>query len=192
MENILKNNLIVKALEVAAKAHDKQYRKGSNIPYIVHPYEVGLILQYSGADIEMICAGILHDTLEDTVITKEDIKNIFGERVLNLVIGASEKLDNRENTCWKSRKQHTINKLKTAEKDVKLLSCADKLCNIKSMVRDYETLKDELWNKFTTNDKNEHIWYYTSLVDSLSELSGEEIYEEFKRIVSDFKEVVTK
>ncbi|RKD21647.1 metal-dependent phosphohydrolase [Caminicella sporogenes] len=172
------------AIKVAAKAHDGHRRKASDIPYIVHPFEVALILQKNGASDEVIAAGILHDTLEDTDLTEDDIKNIFGEKILNLVLRASEELYNRENRPWEDRKKHTIDYSKKAPLEVKLLICADKLSNIRSMIKDYKKMGEKLWDKFNAPyDKQK--WYYKSLVKSLKELDGYEMYEEFKEAVEE-------
>lgn len=78
------------AIEFAAKAHGEQKRKGTDIPYISHPFAVGMILQQAKCEEDVVMAGILHDTLEDTETTEDDIRSLFGEKVLALVIGASE------------------------------------------------------------------------------------------------------
>ena len=81
---------IQKAIVFATLAHEGQCRKGTNIPYIVHPMEVMQILTANGCNETVILAGILHDTLEDTQTTPEDILHIFGQEVLDLVLGESE------------------------------------------------------------------------------------------------------
>ena len=78
------------AIEVAAKAHQNQVRKGTDIPYITHPLAVGIILAKAGCSDEVIVAGILHDTLEDTPLTLDCIQETFGPRVASIVKGASE------------------------------------------------------------------------------------------------------
>jgi len=142
-----------------------------------------MILQENNANEDIIVAGLLHDILEDTNKTGEDIKNEFDETILKLVIGASEELGGREDRSWEARKKHTIQTLKNASHDVKLVSCADKLSNIRSMLRDYEIDKENLWNRFTVNDPEMHRWYYEGLVESLASLAGYKMYEEFKMIV---------
>lgn len=183
MERKLDGKLLINmAIEMAAKAHKEQLRKVSDIPYIVHPFEVALILQENGGDEEIITAGILHDTLEDTFLTKEDIKEKFGERILELVIGASEELENRDARPWKERKTHTVESVKNASVKIKLITCADKLSNIRSMIRDYNKSGDELWKKFNAPYR-EQKWYYENMVKSLVELDGYKMYEEFKESV---------
>lgn len=174
---------VIKALEVAAKAHQNQHRKGSELPYIVHPVEVAMTLLSCGEREELVIAGLLHDILEDTEATEAFIKNQFGEEILDLVLGASEKLENRDNTPWLERKEHTIEYLKNAGRDIQIIACSDKLSNIKSMIRDYEMLGDQLWQRFSTKSMEDQRWYYTKIVESLQNISEHPIYKEFKKKV---------
>lgn len=180
------NSQIIKALYFAALAHDGQTRKETDIPYIVHPVEVAMILQENNLNENIIIAGLLHDILEDTNRTHEDIIKNFGEDILKLVIGASEEIEGRDDRDWQERKKHTIHTLENAPHDVKLISCADKLSNIRSMLRDYEIegKGEDLWNRFTVKDPEKHKWYYEGLVNSLSSLEGYKMYEEFKITVN--------
>ena len=83
-------SLLDTAIEVAARAHRDQLRKGTDVPYITHPYGVGLMLARAGYDEEVIAAGILHDTVEDTDVTPEQVRETFGARVADIVRGRSE------------------------------------------------------------------------------------------------------
>jgi len=177
-----KTGIIGKALKLAVAAHEGQKRKGMETPYIVHPVEVGLILIASGASEEMVAAGILHDTLEDTQVEEKTIRKEFGEKVLEYVLGASEVLENRENSPWKERKDHTVRFLADAKIEIKTISCADKLSNIRSMSRDNPKAKGNFWNRFNAGYEDQK-WYYKSLVESLSDLEGIAMYEEFKEKV---------
>ncbi len=178
-----KTGIVKKALKLAVTAHEGQKRKGTDTPYIVHPVEVGLILIGSGASEEMVAAGILHDTLEDTEVDEKTIRKEFGEKVLGYVIGASEVLENRENSPWKERKDHTVRFLADAKIEIKMISCADKLSNIRSMGRDNPKRKESFWDRFNAGYEDQK-WYYNSLVESLSDLEGTAMYEEFKERVS--------
>jgi (p)ppGpp synthase/HD superfamily hydrolase len=192
------NNL---ALQTAWEAHSKQKRKGSDIPYIIHPIKVAIILIENGADEELITAGLLHDTLEDTNITKAFIAENFGSHVLDLVVGASEPYKLEINTklgledeiaSWKSRKTHTINYINTAPLEIKLLTCADKLSNIRSMIRDYKLIGNDLWKRFNASC-SEQKWYYEELTNSLSDLLEYKMYKEFLYLVKElfsFEEVL--
>lgn len=178
------NKLIIKALEYSAKNHRGYNRKGGDIPYIVHPVEVAMILNDNSLTEEVIVAGLLHDLLEDTQVSKENIREEFGEDILGLVIGASEKLKNRENKSWKKRKEHTIKFIKNdADFKIRAIACADKLSNIRSMIRDLEGEDSKtFWNKFNAG-KEKQKWYYESLVDSLKELEGIKMYKELTTAV---------
>ena len=188
--------MIRKALEFAAVYHKDGVQKGSKVPYIVHPFEVALILQENGMEDRIIAAGLLHDTLEDTELTPEQIREEFGDDILHLVLGASEELEGREETLWGERKKHTIEYLKTAPIDVKYIVCADKLSNIRSMLADHEKKGEKFWDKFMNSDKKiggseysreykreKQKWYYENLVKNLQELEGLKMYEELKEAV---------
>ncbi|MCX7903369.1 MAG: GNAT family N-acetyltransferase [Caloramator sp.] len=183
------------ALKIAWDVHRKQLRKGSSIPYIIHPIEVAVILYENDADEELINAAFLHDTLEDTTGNREELlkklKDNFSKRTIDLVLAASEPLKvkttekltlEEEVKTWRQRKQHTIEFVKEASRDIKMLICADKLSNIRSTYKDYKRLGKKVWEKFNAGYE-EQKWYYKSLVDALSELEGLKMYEELKKLV---------
>lgn len=178
-----KNQLIANALEFAAKAHKGHNRKGRNeIPYIVHPVEVALILQKNEMADYIIAAGLLHDTLEDTSLKVDELIDRFGKEIAGLVIDASERLENRENIPWEKRKEYTIKHLKNAELKVKYIACADKLSNTRSMIRDYDLIGDALWDRFKRGYDKQN-WYYSNLMNSLGELEGLKMYGQFQKAV---------
>ena len=177
--------MIFPAIEFATKAHSGHFRKGTKIPYIVHPLGVAKILIENGCPEEVVVAGILHDTVEDTPVTIEDIRRSFGEKVASLVEGASEP---DKSDTWENRKRHTIDCLKTAPLDVLLVSLADKLDNIRAIRADYEKLGDALWPRFN-RAKESQVWYYTALAKVFSELK---IAEPFSSITHEFKSEVEK
>ena len=153
--------MIFDAIEYAARAHREHYRKGTRIPYIAHLISVAKILiEYDCAE-EIIVAGLLHDTVEDTSVTFEDIRKSFGETVASLVNAASEP---DKSDTWENRKKHTIEYLKTAPMDVLLLSCADKLDNIRSIKDDYERFGESVWKHFR-RAKDSQEWYYNALAE---------------------------
>src|SRR3954447_19078300 len=103
--------LIDKAIETAALAHRDQVRKGTNIPYISHPFAVGMMLAQADCADEVVAAAILHDTIEDTDITLDDLRRDFGEQVASIVAGCSEP---HKSHPWEERKRHTIEFMRTA------------------------------------------------------------------------------
>ncbi|RAK05044.1 HD domain-containing protein [Halanaerobium saccharolyticum] len=179
------NKLVAKAMEYAAKAHRGGYRKGGDVPYIVHPFEVAMILKENAFEDKIIAAGLLHDLLEDTEVTRIDLKEEFDEEILELVLSASEELPGREERSWDLRKNHTIDYLqKEASFINKAICCADKLSNARSILRDLEKESEGFWQRFSAPKKKQQ-WYYESLVVSLKELEGLKMYGEFKEVVSE-------
>ncbi len=157
-------DLIDAALVFAARAHDGQKRKSTDVPYLVHPVGVMMVLVECGeTDPELLAAALLHDTVEDTAATLADLRARFGARVAAIVEGCSEP---DKSDTWEQRKQHTIAYLKTAPRDIALVSAADKLHNVRSMARDYAALGDKLWSRFKRG-RAEIAWYYRAIVASL-------------------------
>ena len=157
---------IQKAIIFAALKHEGQKRKGTEIPYIVHPMEVMQILTAIGCREGVVIAGILHDTLEDTDATPEEIKELFGADVLSIVQGESED----KSKTWKERKAATIEHLKTsAGVESKIVCFADKLSNIRSMLRDKHEIGSELWKRFNASRENIE-WYYRGISEALKKI----------------------
>ena len=175
-------DVVEKALQVAAKAHEKQYRKRTDIPYITHPVAVGMLLMKAGYADEIIASGILHDTVEDTHLTIVDIENLFGKKIAQIVAGCSEP---DKSLSWEARKEHTIEFLKTASDEIRAVACADKLHNLRSIRYDYEQEGDVVWERFNRG-KHQQEWYYRNIVKSLGTLSTfkllEELQEEVERL----------
>ena len=171
------------AIEVAAKAHRNQCRKGTDIPYIVHPYAVGLLLLGAGCSEEVVVAGILHDTVEDTSMTLEDIRENFGERVASIVAGCSEP---DKSLPWEVRKRHTIESLRAAPLEVRLIVCADKLHNLRTIAAEHQKIGDAVWKRFNRGRKEQE-WYYRSLVESLCSPPDDErkasLFQQFRNEV---------
>jgi (p)ppGpp synthase/HD superfamily hydrolase len=173
-------DLIEKALQVAAMAHDHQYRKKTNIPYITHPIAVGMILMKAGYDDELIAAGILHDTVEDTPLTLKNIEETFGPKIARIVEGCSEP---DKTLGWEVRKKHTIEYLKTAPLEIRVVACADKLHNIRSISDDYEQMGEDVWTKFKRG-KDQQKWYYQNVLVSMGLQSSFNLLEELEMEVN--------
>ena len=169
-------NVIEKALQVASKAHVNQYRKHTDIPYIIHPVAVGMILMKAGYSDDIVAAGILHDTVEDTSLSLADIEREFGPNIANIVDGCSEP---DKSLSWEERKKHTIEFLKNASEDIKAVACADKLHNIRSIMNDYEQTGDLVWERFKRG-KQEQEWYYRNVIESLGYQSSFKLLDKLK------------
>lgn len=186
-------SLVEKALKYAAIAHKGSFRKGTKIPYIVHPVEAAMITAELTNDTEVVAAAALHDVVEDTIYTQDDIRRIFGERTAELVAAESENKrdDMPPEQTWRMRKEETLAHLKKAPKEVQIICLADKLSNIRAIRADYIKLKDKLWKRFNQADPSAHAWYYRAIRDILMvELSETKAWQEYAKIVEEvFKQV---
>ena len=158
------------AISFAVTAHAGTKRKGKDRPYILHPLEVLTIVASLTEDEDILCAAVLHDTVEDTGVTLDEIEARFGARVRALVAAESE--DKREGQkaedTWRVRKTETIHHLETAEQEVLLICLGDKLANLREIARDYALLGDKLWQRFNQKDKKQHAWYYGEIARVLA------------------------
>ena len=187
MNKYLKTDLLDRAIVFAVRAHHDTERRGKGFPYIVHPMEAMEIVATITSDQELLAAAALHDTIEDTDVTVEDIRHEFGDRVAELVHAESDRFTEgvSEEDSWHDRKQAAIDRLSNASHDAKIVAMGDKLSNMRAIWRDYQTKGDELWNIFHVKDKASHEWHYRGLADSLSELSDTFAYKEFVHLIND-------
>lgn len=183
----LDTDLLDRAILFAVKAHHDTERRGKGFPYIIHPMEAVEIVATITPDQELLAAAALHDTIEDTDVTVEQIREAFGERIANLVHDESDQFTEgvSEEDSWHDRKQEAIDRLAAASHDAKIVAIGDKLSNMRAIWRDYQTKGDELWNIFHVKEKAAHEWHYRGLADSLSELNDTFAYQEFKRLIDE-------
>ena len=181
------STLLDKAIIFAVNAHHNTERRGKGFPYIVHPMEAMEIVATITPDQELLAAAALHDTIEDTDVTVEDIRREFGDRIAELVHSESDQFSEgvSEEDSWHDRKQAAIDRLAAASHDAKIVAMGDKLSNMRAIYRDYKTKGDDLWNIFHVKDKASHEWHYRGLADSLKELSDTFAYQEFVRLVNE-------
>lgn len=177
--------LLDKAIVYATNAHSGVYRKGSKIPYILHPMEAAIIAASMTCDEEIIAAAVLHDVVEDTPTTKEQLATEFGKRIAELVCADSEnKREERPAAeTWEIRKQETLDRIPDASRDEQIIILADKLSNLRSIWLDYLAVKDELWNKFNVKDKSKHCWYYTGIAERLDKVKSTNAFREYSDLL---------
>lgn len=179
-------SLMDRAIIFATRAHSGTYRKGTSIPYIVHPIEAAAIVSTITDDPDMIAAAVLHDVVEDTDATVDEIRLFFNERIANLVEAESE--NKRKNLppqeTWMIRKMETLEFLRNkADRDAKILALADKLSNMRAIHRDQNIVGDLLWERFNEKDKSKHGWMYRQVAEALSELSDTFAWQEYDELV---------
>lgn len=174
---------LFEAIEFAVRAHAGQFRKGTRVPYIVHPMGVAKLLIETGYPETVVIAGLLHDTVEDTPVTIEEIRAQFGDEVAELVAAMTEL---PRSFTWEERKQDMLARLATAPPDVLALECADKLDNIREIQTDYARHGEATWARFNRPKLNQH-WYYTSLaqrfLERVPDAPRDSLFYEFARTV---------
>ncbi len=164
---------LYRAYAYAAKAHLGQYRKKTRIPYFTHIITTMNYALELTQDIEVLQGAILHDTVEDTWVTFDDLKREFGERVARLVEAETEnkRRDMPASQTWEIRKQEAIGHLKSAPPDAKRIFLADKTANLESIAREQHYLGTEIWDKFNQPDKAKQEWYFRAVREQLAEFS---------------------
>ena len=181
----LNTELLDRAIIFAVRAHAGTERRGKGFPYIVHPMEAVEIVATMTPDQELLAAAALHDTVEDTDVTVDQIRAEFGDRIANLVAAESDAFVEgvSEEDSWHARKQAAIDRLARAPHDAKIVALGDKLSNMRAIARDYAVKGDELWKIFHAPDPSDHEWHYRGLAASLRELSDTFAYQEFVALI---------
>lgn len=179
----------VAAIELAAKLHQTQLRKGTNIPYISHLLGVtSLVLEHGGNEDEAIAA-MLHDAVEDQggKETLALIKNQFGTNVAEIVQGCSDSYDIPK-PPWRTRKENYLKHLTEASPSVRLVSNADKLHNARAILNDLRVCGISLWERFK-GGKEGTLWYYRSLADAFNDLNSGSLADELNRVVTQIEQI---
>jgi len=160
------NERINKAFVMAADYHKDQLRKGEKHPYIIHPFEVFLVCQDLDCEEDTLIAALLHDVIEDTECSEEDVREEFGENVLKIVRSNTE---TNKSLSWKERKQHTVDTLDGRTQEELKMFIADKYVNLKSFISAYERKGEDMWKAFHAG-KEQQKWYHEELYKALDRL----------------------
>ena len=180
-------NELEKAIIFAVNAHEGAYRKNGKTPYILHPMEVASIAGTMTDEIEVLAAAVLHDTVEDTAVTPEEIEKNFGKRVAELVSSETEnkRKDLPSAESWQIRKIESLEKMKAAEDiNVKILWLSDKLSNVRSIYRLQMEKGADLWRIFNQKDPAKQAWYYRTVAEYTGILSHTEAWREYDALVT--------
>ena len=147
-----------RGIAAAIEAHQGQTRKGDRqLPYIVHPVTVAIILSRYTDDEDTIIAGLLHDVLEDTHVGAEEIERQFGEKVAAMVKDVTE--PDLPGLSWDSRKARYLRQIERGTRGALLVACADKIANLIAMVAAHETHGDALWDRFNESPERKLAFY---------------------------------
>jgi len=181
------------ALQFALTAHKGHLRKGTQIPYVAHLLAVASIVLDYGGDEDGAVAALLHDSVEDRGVDPEEIRRRFGDKAADIVVACSDSLEkNPDNKAdWRERKDAYLEHLKTAPPPVILVSAADKLHNVRSIVKDLLEIGHRVWTRFK-GGKDGSLWYYETLVKTLK-ARGEHrmLVDELARTVAELQRLAS-
>jgi len=155
----------LRAFRFAAEKHAKQTRKASTIPYIAHLMGVASLVLEAGGDEDLAIAALLHDVVEDCggMPMLKEVRRRFGNRVAKVVDGCTD-ADTDPKPPWRARKEKYIARLKREDADTRLISAADKLNNVRSILSDYRAIGESVWSRFN-GGREGTLWYYRTLLD---------------------------
>jgi len=182
--------LVSDAMIFATRAHDGMLRKGTNIPYIVHPAEVAAIAATLTDDPEILAAALLHDVMEDCGASETELAAQFGARVAQLVKSETQERNGDPAATWLARKQGAVERIGRGGRAIKIIALSDKLSNMRAIHRDYDRDGERLFFRFHQHDKSLHAWYYRScaalMKDELSDtLAWQELCEHIAYVFAD-------
>ena len=180
------SEVINNAVIFAARAHLDQKRKDpeSITPFIQHPVMVGLILQRAGFNDDVIAAGILHDVIEDTKYSKEEIEKFFNKNIAELVNNVSEQ---DKSLPWVERKQNYLEHIKECPIEAKAISAADKIHNIRSIIKSINEGTD-IWSVFKRGKKVQ-IERFRKLLSILKETWKHPLIDELEQTIEDLEKL---
>jgi (p)ppGpp synthase/HD superfamily hydrolase len=155
----------LRAFQFAANKHSGQTRKASTIPYIAHLMGVASLVLEAGGDENLAIAALLHDVVEDCggAPMLKEVRRRFGSRVAKVVDGCTD-ADTYPKPPWRERKEKYIRHLKSADAGTRLVSAADKLNNVRSILSDYRVVGESVWSRFK-GGREGTLWYYRTLLD---------------------------
>ena len=184
---------IEKALQTAAILHRDQLRKNTiPIPYITHPFAVAMILSNYTDNEDIIIAGLLHDTIEDSEYTPEELEGDYGKEVKKIVMGVTEQKDDElgNKRPWKIRKEDYLKNLEHDSEGSLLLCAADKIHNMRTTLDEYNEAGPEFLKNFSCSPE-EKIWYHGEILKVLGrKLKDKSILEEYKRLFEETKRMI--
>lgn len=175
------------ALLLASELHRSQLRKGIDVAYISHLMAVASLVIEQGGTEDQAIAGLLHDAVEDAggLETLERIRDQFGDAVADIVDACTDSYEEPK-PPWKGRKEAYIASISKKNDAARLVSCADKLHNARSILWDFREVGDELWPRFSA-DKADVIWYYRSLANIFLKSGPTPLAKELDRVVQEIE-----
>lgn len=182
---------IVEAFQFAYNVHCEQFRKGTEVPYIVHPMGVAALVGANGGDEDQVIAALLHDAVEDGcgLETLNKIREIFGDRVAEMVLACSDAVSHPK-PPWRKRKTDFLKSIRCAPEEVRLILLADKFYNATAIVADLRACGESVWDRFTAG-RDGTLWYYAELVRALGDGWDHPVLDELRATVDSMHELAS-
>ena len=177
----------LRAFNFAVEKHAGQTRKASTIPYIAHLMGVASLVLEFGGDADLAIAALLHDVVEDCggAPMLKEIRRRFGSRVAKIVDGCTDS-DTYPKPPWRERKETYIQHLKTADAETRLVSAADKLNNVRSILSDYRDVGESVWDRFN-GARDGTLWYYRALLEEFLRRKPNRLIRELELAVKELE-----
>ena len=181
----------LRAFQFAAKKHAKQTRKASTIPYIAHLMGVASLVLEAGGDEDLAIAALLHDVVEDCggAPMLREVRRHFGARVAKIVDGCTDS-DTYPKPPWRERKETYIARLKKEDAETRLVSAADKLNNVRSILSDYRVVGESVWSRFA-GGRDGTLWYYRTLRDEFLRSTPNRITRDLELAVNELESLTS-
>jgi (p)ppGpp synthase/HD superfamily hydrolase len=178
------------AIKKASILHDGQKRKGEkSFPFLTHLFSVAALLSEYTRDENVIIAGLLHDTLEDTAYTIEDLTNDFGNEVAEIVQYVTEIKERAgQKIPWMERKLAYLSLLENANRGALFVSTADKIHNLQSTIDDFKKFGPSIWKNFNSSVEN-NLWFYSSVLEVLHRKLNSPIILVYEKVLDEAKEL---
>jgi (p)ppGpp synthase/HD superfamily hydrolase len=179
----------LRAFDFAAEKHAGQARKASTIPYIAHLMGVASLVLEAGGDEDLAIAALLHDVVEDCggAPMLKEVRRRFGPRVAKIVDECTD-TDTYPKPPWQERKEKYLQRLKKADVDTRLVSAADKLNNVRSILSDYRAVGESIWARFN-GGREGTLWYYRALLDEFLRHKLNRITRDFELAVKELEKL---
>ncbi len=179
----------LRAFALAAEKHSRQTRKASTIPYLAHLMGVASLVLEFGGDQDLAIAALLHDVVEDCggLPMMKEVKRSFGPRVAKIVDECTDSYGEPKGP-WRDRKEAYLGHLKNAGPDTRLVSAADKLNNVRSILADYREVGEAVWERFN-GGRAGTLWYYRALRDEFERAKPNRLVREFALAVRELEAI---
>jgi hypothetical protein len=175
-------NDIIRAIDFADDIHKGRKRIGTELPFVTHPFAVGLQLADNfSIPADVIVAGFIHHTIEHDGVTLDTIRNQFGQNVADLVEHAAD----NTSLSWQDNKYKLYRRMVIADRELKLLVCADNYQNLLNIKSEYRRIGEAVWSRLH-GGRSGQAWYYRELSKSLEQGVSHCNFHDFRWEVNKF------